>query len=247
MVQGKNIVVTGCLQGIGKETLIDLAEHGANVFACAYKQTDAYEAFCKELAEKNGVSIWPVYFDMMDNVSIKEAAKAIQSQKVEIHGLVNIAGINKDAFFNMITFQDMLDTFQVNFFSQIIFTQYIVKLMQRKQTKGSIVFTSSITAFDGNEAQTSYGASKAALVGAMKTMALELGKTGIRVNAVAPGVIQTPMTEALDQAIIDNKVRKMDMPRMGTAREVADMFLFLMSDLSGHISGQTIRVDGGIR
>ena len=247
MVSGKNIVVTGCLQGIGKETLRVLAEHGANVFACAYKQTEEFEQFCLELSEKNSVSIWPVYFDMMDNNSIKEAAKTIQSQKVEIHGLINIAGINKDAFFNMVTFQDMVDTFQVNFFSQIIFSQYIVKLMQRKKTAGSIAFTSSITAFDGNEAQMSYGASKAALIGAMKTMALELGKTGIRVNAVAPGVIKTPMTEALDQSVIDKKVKTMDMPRMGTAEEVANTFMFLMSDLSSHISGQTIRIDGGIR
>ncbi len=247
MVSGKNIVVTGCLQGIGKETLRTLAQHGANVFACSYKQTDEFEEFCKELSNTNNVSIWPVYFDMMDNASIKEAAKVIQSQKVEIHGLVNIAGINKDAYFNMVTYQDMLDTFQVNFFSQIIFSQYIVKLMQRTKTKGSIAFTSSITAFDGNEAQLSYGASKAALVGAMKTMALELGKAGIRVNAIAPGVIKTPMTESLDESVIDKKVKTMDMPRMGEAKEVADLFMFLMSDLSSHISGQTIRVDGGIR
>ena len=247
MVSGKNIVVTGCLQGIGKETLRTLAQHGANVFACAYKQTDEFEEFCKELSSTNNVSIWPVYFDMMDNASIKEAAKVIQSQKVEIHGLVNIAGINKDAYFNMVTYQDMLDTFQVNFFSQIIFTQYIVKLMQRKNTAGSSAFTSSITALDGNEAQLSYGASKAALIGAMRTMALELGKTGIRVNAVAPGVIKTPMTDALDQSVIDKKVKTMDMPRLGTAEEVANVFMYLMSDLSSHISGQTIRVDGGIR
>ena len=247
MVEGKNIVVTGCLQGIGKETLTVLAENGASVFACAYKQTEEFEDFCNELAKKNNVCIWPVYFDMMDNSSIKEGAKAIQSQKVDIHGLVNIAGINKDAFFNMVTYQDMLDTFQVNFFSQIIFTQYIVKLMQRKQIAGSIAFTSSITALDGNEAQMSYGASKAALLGAMKTMALELGKSGIRVNAIAPGVIKTPMTDALDQAVIDNKIKKMDMPRLGTAKEVAELFMFLMSDLSSHISGETIRVDGGIR
>lgn len=247
MVSGKNIVVTGCLQGIGKETLRVLAEHGANVFACAYKQTDEFEAYCKELAEKNNVTIWPVYFDMMDNNSIKEGAKTIQKEKKEIHGLINIAGINKDAFFNMVTYQDMVDTFQVNFFSQIIFSQYIVKLMQRKRIAGSIAFTSSITAFDGNEGQMSYGASKAALVGAMKTMALELGKSGIRVNAVAPGVIKTPMTEALEQEVIDKKVRTMDLPRMGTAEEVADVFMYLMSDLSSHISGQTIRVDGGIR
>lgn len=247
MVAGKNIVVTGCLQGIGKETLKVLTENGANVFACAYKQTDEFEQLCKKLADSYGVSVWPVYFDMMDNASIKEAAKTIQSQKVEIHGLINIAGINKDAHFNMVTYQDMLDTFQVNFFSQIIFSQYIVKLMQRMKIPGSIAFTSSITAIDGNEAQLSYGASKAALIGAMKTMALELGKTGIRVNAVAPGVIKTPMTESLDESIIDKKVKTMDMPRLGEADEVANLFMFLMSDLSSHISGQIIRVDGGIR
>lgn len=247
MVAGKNIVVTGCLQGIGKETLKTLAENGANVFACAYKQTDEFESFCRELAETNNVTIWPVYFDMMDNASIKEAAKVIMAQKVDVHGLVNIAGINKDAFFNMVTYQDMLDTFQVNFFSQIIFSQYIVKLMQRKNIPGSIVFTSSITAFDGNEGQLSYGASKAALVGAMKTMALELGKSGIRVNAIAPGVIKTPMTEALDDSVIEKKQKTMDIPRLGEAKEVADLFMFLLSDLSSHISGQTIRVDGGIR
>lgn len=247
MVSGKNIVVTGCLQGIGKETLRVLAENGANVFACSYKYTEEFEQFCNEIAKANGVSIWPIYFDMMDNASIKEAAKAIQGQKVEINGLVNIAGINKDAYFNMVTYQDMLDTFQVNFFSQIIFSQYIVKLMQRRQTPGSIVFTSSITALDGNEAQLSYGASKAALIGAMKTMALELGKTGIRVNAIAPGVIKTPMTDSLDESVIEKKIKTMDMPRLGNAEEVANLFMFLMSDLSSHISGQTIRVDGGIR
>lgn len=247
MVAGKNIVVTGCLQGIGQETLKNLTENGANVFACAYKQTEEYEQLCKNLSESNKVSVWPVYFDMMDNESIKKAAKIIQSQKVEIHGLINIAGINKDAFFNMVTYQDMLDTFQVNFFSQIIFSQYIVKLMQRNKTQGSIAFTSSITAIDGNEAQLSYGASKAALIGAMKTMALELGKTGIRVNAIAPGVIKTPMTESLNENVIEKKVRTMDMPRLGEAEEVANLFMFLMSDLSSHISGETIRVDGGIR
>ena len=244
---GKSIVVAGCLQGIGKETLRVLAEHGANVFACAYKKSEEYEAYCSELANRNHVSIWPVYFDMMDNDSIKEAARVIQSYKVDINGLVNIAGINKDAYFNMVTYQDLLDTFQVNFFSQILFSQYIVKLMIRKKTEGSIVFTSSITAFDGNEAQLAYGASKAALIGAMKTMALELGKNSIRVNAVAPGVIKTPMTDALDPGILERKINTMDIPRLGNAEEVANAFMFLMSDLSRHISGQTIRVDGGIR
>ena len=246
MVNGKNIVITGCLQGIGRETLRVMAENGANIFACAYKQTEEFEEFCKNLSSKNSVKIWPLYFDMMDNNAIKEAARFIQSQKVEIHGLCNIAGINKDAYFSMVTYQDLLDTFQVNVFSQILFTQYIVKLMHRNKTAGSIVFTSSITAMDGNEAQLSYGASKAAIIGAAKTIALELGKTGIRVNVVAPGVIDTPMTAGVPKEIVEKKLRTMDMPRIGTKEEVADLYLFLMSDLSGHISGQTIRIDGGM-
>ncbi len=247
MINGKNIVVTGCLQGIGKETLKVFAENGSNVFACVYKQDDEFEEFCKDLAEKNNSQIWPVYFDMMDNASIKKAARTIQKEKVDIHGLVNIAGINKDAFFNMITYQDLVDTFQVNFFSQIILTQYVVKMMQRRNIPGSIVFTSSITAMDGNEGQVSYGASKAALIGAMNSMSLELGKTGIRVNCVAPGVIKSPMTEKLEQAVIDKKIQSMDIPRLGEAVEVANTYMYLMSDLSSHVSGQVIRVDGGIR
>ena len=247
MLTGKNIVVTGCLQGIGKETLATFAENGANVFACAYKSDEEFEKYCEELAKENNVQIIPVYFDMMDNASIKEAAKVIQKSKMEIHGLVNIAGINKDAFFNMITYQDMVDTFQVNFYSQIVLSQYIVKLMQRYKTEGSIVFTSSITALDGNVGQVTYGASKAALLGAMRSMALELGSTGIRVNAVCPGVIKTPMTEALQEDVIAAKEKTMEIPRLGEAREVANTYMYLMSDLSTHVSGQTIRVDGGIR
>ncbi|MBQ9582159.1 MAG: SDR family oxidoreductase [Synergistaceae bacterium] len=247
MLSGKNIVITGCLQGIGRETLRVFAENSANIFACAYKQLDEFEDLCKELAAKNNVNITPVYFDMMNNNEIKDAAKIIQAAKVEIHGLVNIAGINKDAFFSMVTYQDLLDTFQVNFFSQIILSQYIVKLMQRKKTQGSILFTSSITAMDGNEGQTAYSASKGALIGAMKTMALELGKTGIRVNAIAPGVIKSPMTDKLCGELIEKKINTMDIPRLGEAEEVANLCMFLMSDLSSHISGQVIRVDGGIR
>ncbi len=247
MLSNKNIVVTGCLQGIGKATLEKFAKNGANIFACAYQQNEEFEGFCDALAKENGVQVIPIYFDMADIASVKEAAKSIQKFKMEIHGLVNIAGINRDAYFNMISYQDMVDTFQVNVYSQIILSQYIVKLMQRYKTEGSIVFTSSITALDGNAGQVTYGASKAALLGAMRSMALELGTNGIRVNAVCPGVIKTPMTEKLSKEVIESKEKMMEIPRLGEADEVADVFMYLMSDLSTHISGQTIRVDGGIR
>ena len=246
MLKEKNIVITGCLQGIGKETLKIFAENEANIFACAYQPDEEFETFCADLSEKNSVKIYPVYFDMSDNSAVVEGAKKILSVTKEIHGLVNIAGINKDALFNMITYKDLIDTFQVNFFSQIIFSQYISKAMQRNKTGGSIVFTSSVVAQDGNRGQTVYGASKAALIGAMKSMALELGEFNIRVNAVAPGVIKSPMTDKLPQSIIDEKIKVMDIARLGTAEEVAEMYLFLMTDFCSHVTGQVIRVDGGM-
>lgn len=246
MIEGKNVIITGCLQGIGRETLHIFSENKANVIACAYKADEEFENYCAYLSEKDSVEITPVYFDMNDNDSVKRAAKEILALKKDIHGLVNIAGINKDAYFNMVTYQDLLDTFQVNFFSQILFTQYIVRWMQRKKTRGSIVFTSSLAALAGSEGQTVYSASKAAIIGAMRSMAIELGKDGIRVNAVAPGVIRSPMTEKLDEHIINDRILQMDIPRLGNADEVSKLFMFLVSELASHITGQVIRVDGGM-
>ena len=247
MLKDKNIVITGCLTGIGRQTLESCAENGANVFACAIEKTDEYEQYCAELSSKFGVVITPVYFDCLDDESIKTAAKEIVSAKKEIHGIINIAGINRDAYFGMITARDMNETFQVNFFSQIIFTQYIAKIMIRKKTHGSIAFISSVSAIDGNAGQVAYSASKAALLGAMRSMSKELGEKGIRVNAVAPGVIDTPMTKNLSAEIKDQKIKLMDIKRLGCEEEVANTFVFLMSDLSSHITGQTLRVDGGMR
>ncbi len=247
MLRGKNIIITGCLQGIGNETMRVFSEEGANVFACAIRKTEEFESECAELSKRNGVMIEPIYFDMSDNEAIKIAIKNIQGYKMEINGLVNIAGINRDASFSMISYKDMIDTFQVNFFSQIILSQYVVRLIQKQKTGGSIIFTSSVTATDGNYGQTIYGASKAAINGAVKTMALELGESNIRVNAVAPGVISSPMTEVLSQDIKDRKIRTIDMGRLGKTTEVANLYAFLVSDLSKHITGQVIRVDGGIR
>lgn len=247
MLRGKNVIITGCLQGIGKETVRLFAENGADITACALRQDDEYEAYCRSLAKQHHVNIRPVYFDLADQEQIKQAAADIRSRKTEIHGLVNIAGISRDANFCMAGYQDMLETFRINFFSQILFSQYIVRMMQRNGTPGSIVFTSSVTAMDGNKGQLSYGASKAALCGAVKTMALELGSSGIRVNAAAPGVIRSPMTDRLADEIVEQKIRTMDIPRPGTAEEAAGLYLFLISDLSSHISGQVIRADGGIR
>ncbi len=247
MLKGKNAVITGTLQGIGKATLEYFASNGANVWACAQRQDDAFEAYCKELEAKYGVWVKPVYFDLTDANAIKAAVKTIQSDKQPVDALVNIAGMARDAIFHMVSMETMKLVFEVNFFSQIQFSQYITKLMLRNPNPSSVVFVSSISAIDGNAGQLAYGSSKAALIGAMKTMSKELASKGIRVNAVAPGVIDTDMNKVVPQEVIDAKIKTMDIKRLGKPSEVASTIAFLCSDLSRHITGQTIRIDGGIK
>lgn len=245
ILQGKNCVITGCLQGIGKAAVEVFCREGANVFACCQMQNEEFEAYCSDMAEKYGVRVIPVYFDLMDDNSIKEAAKQIQKAKLPINALVNIAGMTKDAFFQMVTQDQLEKIFRVNFFSQIMFTQYMVKLMQRAGG-GSVVFTSSLSAINGNIGQLAYSSSKAALIAATKTMSAELGASGIRVNAVAPGMIATSMTEILTDETVERIMNSSDIKRMGKPSEVADVLAFLASDMSSYVTGQTIRIDGGI-
>jgi 3-oxoacyl-[acyl-carrier protein] reductase len=245
MLKGKTAVITGCLSGIGRATLDAFAANGADIFACAQRETDEYTSHIDNLSSEHGVCIYPVYFDMASGAEIKDAAMEIRKRKLPVNTLVNIAGINRDALFLMTSEEDMRATFQVNFFSQIIFSQYIVKLMLRGDG-GSIINTSSISALDGNEGQLAYASSKAALIAATKTMSAELGRNGIRVNAIAPGVIGTAMVAAMPERAANAKIERSDLKRIGKPEEVANAIAFLASDLSSHITGQTLRIDGGI-
>lgn len=246
MLKGKNLVLTGALQGIGKATLECLASNGANVWACALQQDDTFESFCAELATQNNVWVKPIYFDLLKQEEIKAAVKQIQSDKQPVSGLINIAGMAKDALFNMVAMDTLKLVFDVNFFSQMYLTQFVTKLMLRNGC-GSIVFVSSISALDGNVGQLAYSSSKAALIGATRTLSKELASKGIRVNAIAPGVIDTDMNKVVPTEVLAEKMAKMDIKRLGKPIEVANTIAFLMSDLSDYITGQVIRIDGGIR
>ena len=246
LLKGKNSVITGCLQGIGKATLETFANNGSNVWACAQAPNDDFEAFCKELAQRNDVWIKPIYFDLLDQDQMKAALKIISSDKLPIHSLVNIAGMTKDAIFHMIPMDQMKMIFEVNFFSQMYITQYITKLMVRQKV-GSVINISSISALDGSYGQLSYSASKAALIGATKTLSAELADKGVRVNAIAPGVIATDMNKIVPENIIAGHVKKMSIKRLGNSFEVSNAILYLASDLSAYVTGQVLRIDGGIK
>ncbi|RUS02451.1 SDR family NAD(P)-dependent oxidoreductase [Pectobacterium polaris] len=245
LLAGKNAVITGCLQGIGRATLEAFAREGANVFACCQTEDSAFNDYLFDLSEKYRVEVIPVYFDFLDEDEIKKGVAVIQKSKKPIDVLVNVAGVTLDAFFHMITMEQMKKTFAVNFFSQMFFTQYITKLMLR-QKKGSVINVSSISALDGNPGQLSYSASKAALIAATKTLSAELAPQGIRVNAVAPGVIQTAMTANLPQEVVDRQMARCELKRLGLPEEVAKAILYLASDASSYITGQVVRIDGGM-
>ena len=246
ILKNKNAIITGCIQGIGNATLEEFAKNGANIWACALEYNEDFEAYCQKLSDENNIWVKPVYFNLLNQDEIKVGLKKIASDKLPIDILINIAGMTKDAITHMVTIDQMKLIFEINFFSQIYLTQFITKLMIR-QGYGSVVNTSSISAIDGSYGQLSYSSSKAALIGATKTLSKELASKGVRVNAIAPGVISTDMNKIVPDSIIQENIKKMKIKRLGKTDEVAKTILFLASDLSNYITGQIIRIDGGIK
>ena len=160
--------------------------------------------------------------------------------------LVNNAGIIDVSIYQMTSIKKLKDMFEINFFSQTIFTQNIIKSMIKNKS-GSIINLASITALDGNEGRSAYAASKSALIAQMKTLSKEVGIFNIRVNCIAPGLIDTEMlSKSTPKNIIENMKNKISLRRVGNPEEIADVALFLSSSLSTYISGQVIRVDGGM-
>ncbi len=245
MLKNKNIVVTGALQGIGKEAVIQLSALGANIWACSHVLDDDYVRFCDETAKDNSVDIYALEADYNRIDSVKSMGREILKSKLPIHGLVNIAGITKDAIFQMTSSDDIKNIYHVNVIATLILTQFITKSMIRSG-EGSIVNISSISALDGFKGQLSYSSSKAALVGATRTLARELGSFGLRVNCIAPGVIDTEMNAKVPLEILEERIRSTSLRRIGTPSEVIDLIAFLVSDLSSYVTGQVIRIDGGM-
>lgn len=246
LLEKKTAIITGCNRGIGKSILERFAQNGADVFAIVRKEREEFITYCKELEAKCGVEIIPVYADFTNEEEIKSAAKTILKYKKPIDILVNNVGaslpLNQLAMTKMDTIRDI---FQINLFAGLQLTQLISKNMMRNK-RGSIVFISSSAAFDGG-ANIEYSASKAAVIGAIKRLAVELGNYNIRVNAIAPGLTATDMGNSMSLEDEEIALSMNIMKRKGRPEEIADATVFLGSDMSSFITAQTLRVDGGLR
>lgn len=245
LLKGKTAVVTGCNRGIGKAILERMAANGADVFAVVRKESTEFTELCSDLSSKHNVEIQIVYADFANEDEVTAAAKSILRVKRPIDVLVNNIGIAfPQRMLGMTPMSAVKESFQVNVFSGLLFTQFISKSMMRAK-KGSIIFLSSSAAFDGGS-NIEYSAGKAAVLGAARRLAVELGPFGIRVNAIAPGLTDTDMGAITSEEVKALAVERNIMKRLGRPEEIADAAVFLASDLSRFITGQVLRVDGGL-
>lgn len=245
MLTGKHIIVTGSNRGIGRAIVEECAKNHANVWACMRQITDENVLSMEEMSKKYNVIIKAIELDLLNEDSIKRAAMKILSEKIQIDGIVNNAGVTgKNQLFPMTSMEDIRATFEVNLFGPLLFLQRFLRKMMRWRA-GSIVNMASIAAIDGEPAQLEYVSSKAAVIGATRKMASELGQLGIRVNAVAPGITDTDMIREMNTGLMEKTMERTMMHRLAKAEEIAKAVVFLLSDQSAFITGQTVRVDGG--
>lgn len=241
---GKNAVVTGANRGIGRAVVEAFAKKGMNVWACARTKNADFEQEMKDLSEKYQVWIEVRYFDLANEEELKKEVKNIVSQKESIDILVNNAGCTKDSLLSMTNMKDMKQVFEVNFFAPMLLMQMISRIMIR-QKSGSIVNVASVSGMQNEIGRISYGSSKAALIFATKTAAMELGQYGIRVNAVAPGFIDTDMWKNRTEELREQILKETPLKRQGTPKEIADMICSLCSEEFSYMTGQTLVMDGG--
>ena len=243
-LSGKIALITGSTRGIGRAVAEKLAQAGATVIVTGRSEDRALEV-AKEIKERTGSETFAVGMDIGMRESVEEAFKKITERFGCVDILVNNAGINRDMLFLRMKLEDWEGVIRVNLTGTFIVTQLAVRGMIKKRW-GRIINVSSVVAFIGNVGQANYSSAKAGLIGFTKTLARELASRNITVNAVAPGFIETDMTEVLPEDIKENFLKQIPMGRFGKPEDVAGVVLFLASDLSGYITGEVIHVNGGL-
>ena len=244
LLEGKTAIITGASRGIGSGIARVFAENGSNVAFTYNSSVDSAIKLQDELL-KHGIKAKAYKSDASDFNSSQKLITEVISDFGQIDILINNAGITKDNLLMRMGEEDFDKVIEVNLKSVFNMTKAVQRTML-KQRKGSIVNMSSVVGVKGNAGQTNYAASKAGIIGFSKSVALELGSRNIRCNVIAPGFIETEMTARLDQSTVDQWRAGIPLKRGGTPNDIANACVFLASDMSSYITGQTIHVDGGM-
>ncbi|MCC5854447.1 MAG: SDR family oxidoreductase [Idiomarina sp.] len=240
----KHVLITGASRGIGRAMAERFAAAGATLYLNG-RRADELAELCSQLHDDYGVSAHACVFDVSDADSVKQGFQALFKLTKRLDVLINNAGVLDDALIGMVSPQQVEQTFATNTFGVIYCCQYAARLMQRNGG-GSIVNVSSIIGRVGNVGQAVYGGSKAAVIGVTQSLAKELAAQNIRVNAIAPGFIDTDMTRKLPEEKYQARLQSIGMGRIGEPKDIANAALFLASDLSSYVTGQVLGVDGGM-
>jgi 3-oxoacyl-[acyl-carrier protein] reductase len=244
LLENKTVLITGATRGIGKGIAETFAKQGAHVAFTFSSSVEAATALEKELAA-NGVKAKGYQSNAADFAAAQELAATVLEEFGSIDVLINNAGITKDNLLMRISEEDFDKVIEINLKSVFNLTKAVIRPMM-KQRSGSIINMSSVVGVQGNAGQTNYAASKAGMLGFTKSVALELGSRNIRCNAIAPGFIETEMTAKLDEKVVDGWRQSIPLKRGGAPEDIANACVFLASDMSAYITGQTLNVDGGM-
>jgi 3-oxoacyl-[acyl-carrier protein] reductase len=244
LLQNKVALITGASRGIGRAIALRFAEEGANVAFTYLSSVEKGEALVAEL-EQYGIKAKGYRSDASDFQAADELASQVVADFGALDILVNNAGITKDGLLMRMSEEQWDTVININLKSVFNLTKAATKTMIRAKS-GSIINLTSVVGIRGNAGQANYAASKAGIIGFTKSVALELGSRNIRSNAVAPGFIETEMTDAIDSKAVEDWKSSIPMKRGGKPEEVADSCVFLASDLSKYVTGQVLQVDGGM-
>ena len=244
LLENKTALITGATRGIGKGIAEVFAKQGANVAFTYSSSVEAATSLEKEL-QSLGVKAKGYQSNAANFDAAQQLAKDVLEEFGSIDILVNNAGITKDNLLLRISEDDFDKVIEINLKSVFNLTKAVIRPMM-KQRKGSIINMSSIVGVKGNAGQTNYAASKAGIIGFTKSVALELGSRNVRCNAIAPGFIETEMTAALPEATVESWREAIPLKRGGSPEDIANACVFLASDMSAYITGQTLNVDGGM-
>lgn len=240
----KVAVITGGTRGIGKQIAISLAKNGYDIATNYRTENDDLKNLVEQIKEI-GVKIFKYKCDVSDFSSSEEFIKNIISEFGKIDVLINNAGITKDGLLMRMKKEDFENVIDVNLVGTFNITRNVIPHMIKAKT-GRIVNISSVVGVSGNAGQTNYSASKAGIIGFTKSLAKEVASRNITVNAVAPGFIQTQMTDVLKEEVKEEILKQIPLKRFGTTEDVANVVKFLVSEESTYITGQVINIDGGM-
>ena len=243
LLDGKVVVVTGAGRGIGQAMATVFSQNGAIVYANDVRP-GSIEAWCGAVNADAAGEIRPLYFDIVSETEAKDALMRVKRECGHIDGLVNNAGVEFNELIGMISRANMEKMFTVNVYGAINMLQITSRIMGRQESGGSIVNIASMTALRGNRGQLVYSATKGAMVSMTKSAAKELAQKKIRVNCIAPGLTNTPMMRQADPEKLQSRIDNICMGRLAEPEDIAKACMFMLSDLSGYISGQVLAVDG---